>query len=389
MDPTQNENISPLTPAMEMEALTLIAAYADTPIFNLQDANGEQVIQLGNTSSSELSLIIYNALPSTKGSIQIKPIPNVTKASATNCHFIVSFWPTGKLTLPSLALASSVQGWDLYINASATGTVNELCFLATQAQTISTRISLPPITMTYANAALAPAPLPITTIQTTIQQSPTGTNYIIPSLSPYSNSFRLILAPPGKEEIPLVVDFLGRKTILNDSSSQSLTLYLQNMDPSGKPLILVDLEIKGSGHPKPPPPPPTFTLWFDTDKNPGTTATGARYLGITNNIQDNVHISGLSGWTIQGPGIEGNNPVWTLTTTTTSINSGQPVVFSITGIQTTLAPGFTNLYFQYQNIPGYQDGIMTAQIEKSPTQYNADAGAGTVSQGPYQINQEA
>lgn len=340
--------------------LGLVAKYANNPSLDLRDDNQQNAIHLGSSSTQNLNLVINNL--SSSEDVQINPIANASTPSSTNYHFKISFI-SKNITL-SLLTSAPAPNWLMSLVSG--GDTTTIYFLATQAQTISAGDNLT-LKISYSNAQA-----PLILLGADIGAN---TSYIT-NLPSHSRAVSLTLVPPGKEKIPLIVDILGRRTLLNDGSPQDLTFYLQNLDPDGALSLTPSTESN----------PSTFTLWFDTITLNTTGGFYPEYLGISSDIQS-IKIAPPPGWSckLSTPSGQGN-PQWTITTTDTTIGSLGSLAFSITNIITEMDPGFTNLYLKYQNIPGYEDGIMTAQIEKSPTQYQANAGDGSVSLGPYAIN---
>ncbi len=73
-------------------------------------------------------------------------------------------------------------------------------------------------------------------------------------------------------------------------------------------------------------------------------------------------------WAIR-KNIQANPPVWEITPPDdrlVALAAGEHIQFKIKKIQSSLRTGQANLYFQYQNIPGYWDGQFVCTIEKSP-----------------------
>lgn len=71
------------------------------------------------------------------------------------------------------------------------------------------------------------------------------------------------------------------------------------------------------------------------------------------------------------------NPQWHITLTKTVVLGVQdPVLFTFSGIKTDLDPGYARMYVQYRNLPGHSDGILIAELEKTPLLYGTTRGQG-------------
>lgn len=162
--------------------------------------------------------------------------------------------------------------------------------------------------------------------------------------------------------LPLQFSFRDHDTVLNDGvAANSLTLMVANMS------VPEDESLKAAGN-------IVFdqnsrvSIGFDVQLQ-GQTKDWA--LGTDDNIK-NCQVGFPSGWaqkeqvTVTDEGkiswsfapADPNSPI--------TLGSLQEMVVTVTGIQTNLISGFTNLYFSYQNVPNYGNGEFRIPILKTP-----------------------
>ena len=67
--------------------------------------------------------------------------------------------------------------------------------------------------------------------------------------------------------------------------------------------------------------------------------------------------------------------VRTTATPTQRLIPNSALEFSISGVKTTLPPGFTNLYVTFREFQNYGTQTIVTQIEKSPLIYNSGLNA--------------
>ena len=156
--------------------------------------------------------------------------------------------------------------------------------------------------------------------------------------------------------IPISIDFVGRRTILNDGTSpNSVTLQLTSLLPSGGALNFGKQSY--------------FEVWFDTiaanAKN--QKSSDYAYALTTSKAAGNIKFPSTinSGWSIAP-----NSGKWKIGTLQKAPLKGA-VRIGIANIVTGLAPGMTHLYLGYNDIPGYGSGVLVAQLEKSPWLYGS------------------
>jgi hypothetical protein len=186
--------------------------------------------------------------------------------------------------------------------------------------------------------------------------------------------FNLKLVPAGatRSAPPISIEFVGRRTVLNDGlTANEVSFALTNMMDGA-----LDLTPEGGGtdtHPA------RFTVWFDPA------------LAKAQDL-DQVVLKppgNSTDWTIAAPEPKADAPneasphrQWIITVAKVlSLKPQDPVVFKFTGtkrtgIVTDRAPGITRMYLRYEGLPGFSAGVLIAELEKSPVSYGADFGQG-------------
>ena len=177
---------------------------------------------------------------------------------------------------------------------------------------------------------------------------------------------------------PLAADFTGGRTVLNDgTTSNTLILQVTNLLPDS-----LKLNPQGSS------PQTSLTISFDIAPDGAkTTAIYAGYLAKADKVnKTNVTIrcvkrnSGSQNWVDnsrwQKDPADNNAHQWTFNPTKSNFSQHESVFFEISGVQSDLAPGLTNLYLHYANLPHYSNNTLVAQIEKSPLIYGPNAKEG-------------
>ena len=108
-----------------------------------------------------------------------------------------------------------------------------------------------------------------------------------------------------------------------------------------------------------------FTLAFPYADSPGYYALTT--VDAADAIQVGIQQDPASGWNAP---VKKDGPVWEITPKASNkyvlgTGSAAAVTFSIDEVITQLIPGTTELYLQYNNIPGYNDGFLSLLLNKS------------------------
>jgi hypothetical protein len=182
----------------------------------------------------------------------------------------------------------------------------------------------------------------------------------------------------GLRNVPLHVGFIGSHTILADGRTpNTLEVRITNSAPS-------DLVLAGRDDPNP----TRFVVSFDVSR-PGDLddlglGSASALAGMTLEAIDGHLPDDGSDWLVE-PGRQlGEGLAWTLTHRGTGpvLGPGQVVRLRLATIVTAAAPGDTNLYLRYENLPGYWDGQFVCTIEKSPIHYDIAGNVGIATVTP-------
>jgi hypothetical protein len=186
-----------------------------------------------------------------------------------------------------------------------------------------------------------------------------------------------IISHLGSQRLPLHVSFVGSNRILNDGvSANTLVLQLMNVIKSeGDTSVTLKKETE-------------FLISFDVESGnevaPWSLCTEEEIKGLKQNDiivakidqDNNVEVDGRGNpvpdtgmWNVartdrrQGFG----SPVWSLSPKQDIVlKHDQYILVYISNIITSLPSGLTNLYLNYQKIPGFWDGQVVCPIEKAP-----------------------
>jgi hypothetical protein len=337
-----------------IEDQTNLAAFrASYPLdFDLHNADDEPVLFITDTHAGhDMHLDIVNA---SERVIDITPTGNPT-ASDSNYHFAVRFRPG--ILAPSflqtgiapLRAALQPEGWDALVVGPTGGPATiYLLNLSTQAVSLQpdfiTRIPLPNLSANGLGGERG-TQVEINYQNLTYQDEPTpiqGRRLLHLS----------ILNDTGQQAVPLYAGFTGSPVVVNDGhTANSLTLAVGNLLGTGA--IALNPETNSD--------PSRFVLSFDTQKT-GETKNWA--LGTSAQVSQ-IQVPSTADWHIV-PQTQGQPPEWIVTTAKTQLAAGEAMVLALGNIITSLPTGPANLYVRYENIPGYQDGQLVAQIQKAP-----------------------
>ncbi len=342
---------------------------ASTDFFNiaLQDSHKNAVIHTYDPKHEHELNLIFTPIKSSSFTIPALSGP----ASKTNFHFAISF---GSKVLsdtkdsPVLSKAYLAKGWQKTVSNHFdidTGLlVSNIYLVNNKGLTVDAGDSLT-IGLVYENAVSKGTN---TTTEVTVEIN----SIVIPNDKSGKNKFRgpyyLILvnsAPIPYLPLPLHIGFSGPRTVFNNDSENSLTLEFTNL------LKAKTLKLDARSY---------FELSFDEiDITGDTTLPNYSWALSTYEKVAEINFSSPTGWNSSKnkPTLPQNNPVkdsntWTIKplAKNTGMEANGQVRFQITNIKTDLAPGLTNLYVRYYNIPDYGNGMIVVQLEKSPMRYN-------------------
>ncbi|MFT5758698.1 MAG: hypothetical protein ACI9LM_003446 [Alteromonadaceae bacterium] len=178
----------------------------------------------------------------------------------------------------------------------------------------------------------------------------------------------------GKKNVPLHVAIIGSNTILNDADAgtpqsgtvNSLKIRIANTLKEGDigfniNNVNTELDTK-------------FTLRFDDpvgdkwdlaakDQLNAIAVTSAHHFLADDNVTSN-ELTPTSLTTL--PQMQGQIKLFEIACNRNSLKPGEHIELEITNIYTNAPSGFSNIYLQYEDLPGYADGQFIIQVEKSP-----------------------
>ena len=200
-------------------------------------------------------------------------------------------------------------------------------------------------------------------------------NTSIKGKSPGPSNLTLVHAnTPALSVPPIAVDFVGRRTLLNDGKTEnSFTFAITNMMPEKLPLTpKPKAEAVAS--------PTTFTVWFDVDHDQSDrkpwALTRIQYLTAAAAVLSPTPKS-PTNWEAEKHK-ETDPPLWKITVNTDGmyLEPQTPVLFTFTGIVTDLDSGFARMYLRFENLGLFPTGCIIADLEKSPISYGSNPGHG-------------
>lgn len=354
-----------MTTAMS-EALTL----------GLGDDLGASVIHTNSNIPRHLKLSIANNLPE-KVQILGQPRP----ASPTNYHFHIQFVNNQCLVEPPSL--TTLPNWDIQTKGDDNGYVSDIYLLSTDTITLDVASKQPnsiTVPVRYVDATLKNALVEVLQVAVIVGQN---VNVLLdPDPKPISETQTVHLTTfmDASAPSPLVAMLVQSRTILNDGTTRPSPLVLRLVNTSPEPVTFAPPPEQNS------PTPTSIELNVDLDE------TGAWAL-CKKDEAGSIHVAAPSNWTGDPAGKIGTKQkTWVFHpdyTHTTQIDPNSSLDFSMSGVRTTLPPGFTNLYVVLREFPLYGTQTTVTQIEKSPLIYNTDIGSGLLSQGTTGENQHA
>lgn len=326
----------------------------------LLDASGQPNLIIDSSQSHNLIWTLVNNQQ--KGDLVVTPF-DTGKVGQDQYHFRFDFTP-GALTS-----APIVPGWDVFSLNDEKGAIKSL-YLAL----LGTKpLSLGPggwnrATLTYTHAVQEDTNNSKVAVRLTTGKQVTLGGAPIPDRS--FGPFDLMLVHenvPTLSAPPLAVDFVGRRTVLNDGqTSNSFTFALTNMTQA-------DLTFKPSST--------VLTAWFDAAPN-----QGEGYSYALSRVQDlaspDFDLSKPSAdWSVSKTVSTVKDvvvsPRWAITVVNPVILKPQePVLFTFKGLKTDLDPGLTRMYLRFENVANFRPGVLIGELEKTPLLYGSAHGKG-------------
>lgn len=172
----------------------------------------------------------------------------------------------------------------------------------------------------------------------------------------------------GLREIPLHVGFVGGNTVLSDGSTPS-TLQIRIANTSGDSKVRLNAGDTTT-------PASCFVVSFDVQKaeeprkwaliDAGNAASAE--LQVVNEVDDSKKVDGSKSldWDASDKNNLGQSIKWTIKPQkNVELGPNGSLLLKLDFIALR-SLGHANIYVNYQNIPGYQDGLLVAGVEKSP-----------------------
>lgn len=338
----------------------LFQTYASYTAFALQTVKqpDSQAAEQPPSLSEAFQLFAASALPTVRPPAVSNVLQSfaVGPATASQGVSLAPVAPSSALQAFAVDTASQLQGalqqqgWNIGYQQEPSGTV-VVYFLSTQAQSLApgakVAVTLPHVSASGAGGARG------TRVELRYQQMTFGND-----MTPVRGSRQIYLSivnQRGQKRIPLHASFVSSNTILNDGQAQnSLILRITNTLKDGT----IALNPLGSNAPS------KFILSFDVQARDEDWALGT--ISQIHAIQ--VTVADGENWSLTPPSGQEESPQWTLTpqSAKTTLTTDKEIQLMLTNIISSLPSGQTNLYINYENIPGYWDGQLVVAIEKTP-----------------------
>jgi len=339
----------------------------------LSDRFGAEVMHINSSVPQLLNLSIANTLTE---NVEIVGRPG--PASEDKCHFHIKFVNNecfSSNVLPTVMPSNWVIGID---SDQGTGLITDIYLLSTQnliLEKASAKGNSIVIGMMYPSATLNNPSVQELNIAVSVGQH---VNALIPpdSSQPISETTTIHMEAlmDAGAPTPLIATLVQTRTVLNDGAEgPSTELLLRLINTSSDPVIFAPPLDKNG---------PTATeIQFSVDID----ATAAWAVCKPDEAKTIILMPKQSAWKGDPGGKVGSaQKTWLFRPDYNSIKQIEPnsaVEFTVSGIKTTLPPGFTNLYVTLREFPYYGTQTLVTQIEKSPLIYNSTLGSGLISSG--------
>jgi hypothetical protein len=318
----------------------------------LQDETGQRNLTIDSSRNHEL---IWTLANNQDTNLVIQPFGN-TKVDQNQFHFKFDFSPGALTTAPAVS-----PGWNVF-PVTENGVIKYLYLALAGGDALTLKPGETKKTVfTYANA-IQKNNSSITVYVITGQNVTIGNNKMITlDLNLIHENAPTLSAPP------FAVDFVGRRTLLNDGLTENdFTFALTNM-------MHTDIQIT---------PTSVLSVWFDAAPNEATQG----YEWAVAKLQDLASpdfklIKPSDDWTITAPLASTKevivNSRWLITVVKPVIlKPQQPVFFKFTKLKTSLAPGIARMYLSFSKVENYRPGVLIGELEKSPLLYGPTHGNG-------------
>ncbi|WP_433349693.1 LamG domain-containing protein [Micromonospora sp. CA-111912] len=344
---------------MAVDASTVNAFVRSHPLdFELANIDEQPVLYINDAATSQtLTLRISN---SSRHDITLWPVDG--PVSVTNRHLTLT-WRAGTLATVS-PVAVAAAGWTLAANGDRT--VLHLLGPANAVVPAGSSIDLP-LTGLRADGADGTR---VTRVELAYQRlGYTGeTSEIVGSRQQSLE----VVNHRGRPDIPLDIGFVGGDRVLSDGAgTSSLRLRVANVSRT-VPIALAGSAAIGKERAS------ALVLSFDMQLANETRDWALTTAGQINSIQ--VTLSGATGvgWDVERS-IDDQRAMWTLTPKAdTSIVAEGWLELAIGPIYALASPGHAPVVLSYRNIPGFQDGFVSVDVERTPLLFTGNrVGVGT------------
>lgn len=341
-------------------------AVNDALTMGLSDELGADVIHLSSNIPRLLNLSITNTLTD---EVQIVAQPG--PAGPDNYHFHIQF-----VNNQCFFRTLTTPEWLISALSDDSGFITDIYLLSTQSITLS----VPPaagstadVQLWYSDAALKNISVEVLQVAVTVGQN------VVALLSPNpqpvtgAETVHLTTFTDDNAPSPLIATMVQRRAILPDGVGRDLLLWVVNTSP--EPVNFTPPPADGS------PTPTAIALSVDIDD-------AAAWALCTSSEATSILVTPPQDWHedkgASAAATRTDQKTWVFRpdySKTKRIEHNSVVEFTLSGVRTTLPPGFTNLYVSLQEFPFYGTQTLVTQIEKSPLIYNSGIDSGLLSKG--------
>lgn len=332
---------------------------------NLKSAFNSQLVDASGQpnlikNSSQLEQAFWNLLNNQTAALEITPLK--VKVDENNYNFAFEFSPALFTKTPVM------EGWEVYAQKDNDGRITDL-YVAVSGKSLS----IAPgdnnkATLIYSDADPKDPNLNEVDVSLTMGQNVALAGQ--PALPPTTFSFSVSLVQgntPMSSAPPLSVDFVGRRTVVNDGHTDNeFSFALTNMTEG--PLSLT--------------PDVLFTVWFDAKPNQTNDAYPAALARVEDLTAKDFLLNAPGKWKVSPPILAAaeqvpGNPQWQFKVTENLALAPQdPIVFNFGKLRTPLDPGISRMYLQVDGLPGFPPFVLLARLEKTPLSYGPIHGQG-------------
>jgi hypothetical protein len=338
----------------------------DALTLGLSDDLGASVLHVNSAIPRSLNLSIANTVTE-----QVEIVGRAEKVSTSNYHFHIQF----NNTQVSFSANPTVTtpDWHIFVVSNAAGYVTDFYLLSARNITLNAASSKDGTTTTvqmqYAGAMLSDASADVLQMVLTVGAN---VNALLSPPQPVTGTetIHLTTFTDASAPTPLIPTLVKPRTILIGDDKGSLLLRLVNT--SADPVTFVPPLNHGG------PTPTSIEISVDVDTTAAALCTPAEAKDIV--------ITPPPDWHKVDPNLQAGTQqrTWLFRpdySKTKKVDGHLTLDFTLTGIKTTLPPGFTNLYVTLREFPLYGTQTIVVQIEKSPLIYNSGLNSGLLSQG--------